>query len=111
MKPTKIRHRLARKRRIRTKVHGTAERPRLAIYCSLTRITAQIIDDVAGKTIAFAGTSKGKNVKEAAALGKSIAAKAKDANVTSVVFDRAGRKYHGRIKALADAAREGGLQF
>ncbi len=111
MKPTKIQLRQARKRRIRAKVTGSAVRPRLTVFCSLTRVYAQLIDDTAGKTIASAASLKGKNVKEATKVGETIAAKAKDLKITTVVFDRNGRKYHGRIKALAEAARAAGLTF
>ncbi|MSR67895.1 50S ribosomal protein L18 [Candidatus Peribacteria bacterium] len=111
MKPTKIQLRAARKRRIRAKVIGTAVRPRLTVFCSLTRVYAQLIDDTAGKTIASALSTKGKNVKEATKVGETIAAKAKDLKITAIVFDRNGRKFHGRIKALAEAARASGLQF
>lgn len=116
MQPTKAHLRQARKRRIRAKVRGTAARPRLAIHCSLTSVYAQVIDDIAGKTLASASSAGAKargkkNVDAAKKVGVLIAEKAKAAHVTAVVFDRGGRKYHGRIKALADAAREGGLQF
>lgn len=104
--------RLARKRRIRTKICGTSARPRLSVHCSLQRISVQVIDDENGKTLAAAMTKLGqKNVDAAKKLGTDIAKKAKDAKVTTVVFDRNARKYHGRIKALADAAREAGLIF
>ena len=111
MKPTKIQLRLARKRRIRAKVMGTAARPRLTVFCSLKRVSAQLIDDMAGRTVASALSVKGKNIKEATKVGADIAAKAKGLKITSVVFDRNGRKYHGRIKALAEAARAAGLTF
>lgn len=111
MKPTKIQLRAARKRRIRAKVIGSALRPRLTVFCSLTRVYAQLIDDTAGKTLASASSVKGKNIKEATKVGEAIATKAKTLKITAVVFDRNGRKFHGRIKALADAARTGGLQF
>ncbi len=111
MRPTKTELRQARKRRIRAKVSGTSERPRMAVFCSLTAISVQLIDDTAGKTIAAARSEKGKNIESAKKVGVAIARKAQDAKVTAVVFDRAGRKYHGRVKALADAAREGGLKF
>lgn len=111
MKPTKIQLRAARKRRIRSKVIGSAVRPRLTVFCSLTRVSAQLIDDAAGKTLAAAMSTKGKNVKEATKVGETIAKKAKDLKITAVVFDRNGRKFHGRIKALAEAARAAGLTF
>lgn len=115
MKKTKNQQRLARKRRIRSKVHGTAARPRLSVHVSVTRIAVQVIDDDAGRTLAAATTTeakaKGKNIESAKKLGELIAKKAKDAKVTAVVFDRNGRRYHGRIKALADSARAAGLTF
>ena len=106
--------------RVRTRVEGTPERPRLAIYRSLDHIYAQVIDDRAGKTLVSAssvdGESKkslkgGGNVAAAKVIGKLVAERAKAAGVNKVVFDRGGYKYHGRVKALADAAREAGLQF
>ena len=115
MKPTKHDLRLARKRRIRAKVRGTSARPRLTVYCSLTSIYAQVIDDAARKTLVAASSkeakAKGKTIDAAKKVGNMIATKAKAASITSVVFDRNARRYHGRVKALADAAREGGLQF
>ena len=111
VRPTKIELRQARKRRIRAKVSGTAECPRLTVFCSLTRVSVQLIDDVAGKTLASVTSSKGKNIPAATKVGEAIAAKAKDLKITAIVFDRNGRKYHGRIKALADAARAAGLKF
>ena len=109
-----------RKWNIRASVFGTAERPRLSVYRSSKHIYAQIVDDYAGKTLAsVASTStevrgdlaNGGNVAAAKKAGLAIAEKAKAIGVTKVAFDRGGRKYHGRVKALADAAREGGLQF
>ena len=112
MRPTKLQLRQSRKRRIRAKVSGTPARPRLTVMCSLLRVYAQIIDDAAGKTLAAAASPKGKkNIAAATKVGEAIATKAKDLKITTVVFDRSGRKYHGRIKALADAARKGGLVF
>lgn len=111
MKPTKIDHRLRRKKRIRAKVFGTAQKPRLTVFLSLSTVYAQLIDDVAQKTIASAASKKGKNMKEAVKVGEDIAAKAKALKIGAVVFDRNGRKYHGRVKALADAVRAAGLQF
>ena len=111
MKPTKSDLRLRRKKRIRAKVVGTSARPRLSVYVSLTKVSAQLIDDAAGKTLAYAASEKGKNLKEAEKVGEAIAKKAKDLKVTAIVFDRNGRRYHGRIKALAEAARKSGLQF
>ena len=106
--------RQARKRRIRARIHGSAQRPRLSVYRSLTRLIAQVIDDESGKTLVAATTKEAKvslNKAGAKKLGELIAKKAKDAKITAVVFDRGGYKYHGRIKEMADAAREGGLQF
>jgi len=102
--------------RIRKKVSGTAERPRLAVFRSLNHIYAQVIDDVSGKTLAAASTTekdlKGKtggNIEAAQKVGKSIAERALAAGVSNVVFDRGGYLYHGRVKALLDATREAGL--
>src|SRR2546425_3307293 len=103
--------------RIRRKVSGTAERPRLSVKKSLKHIYAQVIDDAAGKTIVAASSreadagAKGANAAAAKAVGALIAKKAKDKGVKRVVFDRGGYQYHGNIKALADAARENGLEF
>jgi large subunit ribosomal protein L18 len=99
------------------KVFGTAERPRLAVFRSINNISAQLIDDGVGRTLVAASTigdktiKKGGNVASAKAIGKQIAEKAISAGIKKVVFDRCGFIYHGRVKALADAAREGGLQF
>ncbi len=114
MHNAKTLHRLARKRRIRAKVRGTAKRPRLSVFRSLKALNVQLIDDDAGKTLVAASTRhvKAPLTKDGARkLGTHLAARAKEAKITSVVFDRGGYKYHGRIKELADAAREGGLQF
>ena len=103
--------------RIRGKVTGTSERPRLAVFRSLKSIYAQVIDDSTGRTIVSASSlekdagTKGSNSAAAKAVGALIAKKAKDKGVTRVVFDRGGYLYHGNIKALADAARENGLEF
>jgi len=105
--------------RIRKKMQGTAERPRLNVYRSLNHIYVQVIDDLNGITLVSASTAEGKkepsrtggNVASAKAVGKIIAERAKAKGVTKVVFDRGGYIYHGRVKALADAAREAGLQF
>ena len=106
--------------RVRMKVSGTPERPRLCVYRSLDHIYAQIIDDRAGRTLVSASSADkdtkkslkgGGNVAAAKVVGKAIADRAKAAGVSKVVFDRGGYKYHGRVKALADAAREAGLQF
>lgn len=111
MRPSKQDLRASRKRRIRARVYGTPERPRLTVTVSLTRVSAQIIDDTVGKTLAAAVSKKGKNIAAATKVGEDIAKKAKDMKVTTVVFDRNARKFHGRVKALADAARAAGLAF
>ena len=106
--------------RVRTKVAGTTERPRLCVYRSLGHIYAQVIDDRSGKTLVSASSVDGEtkknlkgggNIAAAKVIGKAVAERAKAAGVQKVVFDRGGYKYHGRVKALADAAREAGLQF
>jgi len=102
--------------RIRRKVSGTEQRPRLAVFKSLKHIYVQVIDDASGRTLVSASTrekdaTKGANAAAAKAVGALIAKKAKDKGVTRVVFDRGGYLYHGNIKALADAARENGLEF
>lgn len=99
---------------IRKKIVGTPERPRLSIFRSNKYIYCQIIDDLNGKTLAQADSKtigKGSNSEAAIEVGKAIAEKAKEKNISNVVFDRGGNLFHGRVKALADAAREGGLQF
>ena len=108
--------RLRRHRRVRGKVSGTAERPRLVVFRSNRGIFAQLVDDQAGRTLASATWlahrgHKGTKTEQAAEVGKSLAAAAKQAGVERCVFDRAGYLYHGRVKALAEAAREGGLRF
>ena len=104
-----------RANRVRATVSGTSERPRLAVNISSLHITAQVIDDTAGKTLAYATTVgqklTGNMTEKAAIVGTEIAKKAKKAKVTKVAFDRSSRKYHGRVKALADAARAEGLDF
>ena len=115
-KPDKNKLRLKRHRRIRGKISGTAERPRLSIFRSNKNIYAQSIDDVAGVTLASASTldenvSDATKLEQASAVGKAIAEAAKAKNISTVVFDRSGYLYHGRIQALADAARENGLDF
>jgi large subunit ribosomal protein L18 len=103
--------------RIRRKLQGTAERPRLAVFRSLAHIYAQIIDDAQGKTLVSASSvdkahrTNGGNLAAAKAIGKAIAERAKELGITKVVFDRGGYHYHGRVKALADAARAAGLEF
>ncbi len=108
-------NRLKRHKRVRVNVSGTPDRPRLAVFRSTNHVYAQLIDDGAARTLAAASTvelkAKKNGMEEAAKVGKAIAAKAKAAGVSSVVFDRGGFLYHGRIKALADAAREAGLEF
>ncbi len=113
---TKSQARARRHRRVRGKVAGTAERPRLAVYRSNKGISAQLVDDIAGRTLAaaswlalegFAGTK----TEQAAEVGKLLASRAQAAGIGAVVFDRGGYLYHGRVKALADGAREGGLRF
>jgi large subunit ribosomal protein L18 len=103
--------------RIRKKVAGTTERPRLAVHYSNQHVYAQLIDDTAGRTLASASTldksieKAASNIESAAKVGALVAERAKAANISAVVFDRGGHLYHGKIKALADAAREAGLQF
>jgi large subunit ribosomal protein L18 len=120
---TKHDRRAARDRRhvrVRKNVKGTQERPRLAVFRSLHHISAQVIDDAVGRTLAAAstyeadvrkGVSGAANAAAAAAVGRAVAERARAAGVTRVVFDRGGYLYHGRIKALADAAREAGMEF
>ena len=104
-------------KRIRSRVAGTPERPRLAVFRSVNHIYAQVIDDQQGHTLVAAGSiekdlgGKGGNVEGAKVIGKAVAQRAKDKGITKVVFDRGGYLYHGRVKALADAAREAGLEF
>ena len=104
-------------KRIRRKLSGTTERPRLAVFRSVAHIYAQVIDDVKGQTLVSASTvdksakTNGGNVAAAKTIGKLVAERAKDKGIKSVVFDRGGYPYHGRVKALADAAREAGLEF
>jgi len=123
----KIRTKQDRRERIqmrqRKRIHGTAERPRLAVFRSVGHIYAQVIDDMAGRTVASAGSTepklksvfsgkvRGGNLAGAEALGKLIAERLKEKQITRVVFDRGGNLYHGRIKAVADSARKAGLEF
>jgi large subunit ribosomal protein L18 len=109
---------LRRQIRGRKKISGTAERPRLVVTRSTKHISVQVVDDLVGKTLAYASTMEGEirsfegdKTAKAKKVGELVASRAKAAGVESVVFDRAGNKYHGRIAALADAAREGGLSF
>jgi large subunit ribosomal protein L18 len=114
MRHSTFTHRLQTKRRIRARITGTQERPRLTVFRSHTQITAQVIDDVSGKTIVAGSTreAKGKPNKEGAKkLGALIAKKAQEKKIATIVFDRNGYKYHGCIKEVADAAREAGLKF
>lgn len=109
--------RVRRVRRVRARIKGVSNRPRLAVFRSLKHISAQIIDDTSGKTLVSAKDTDVKSAKDAKPadvareLGKMIAEKAKTAQISSVVFDRRDKRYHGRVKALADGAREGGLEF
>lgn len=111
MRPTKQQLRANRKRRIRARIYGTPSCPRFTVFVSLTRLRAQLIDDTEGKTLVAAESVKGKNMAAATKLGTTVAELAKAKKIDTVVFDRNGRKYHGRIKAIADAARAGGLKF
>jgi large subunit ribosomal protein L18 len=116
----KAKQRLRRRRHVRSKIVGTTERPRLCVFRSSKHIYAQLIDDLRGVTLA-AASSQGKDVKTATpyggnvnaakAVGKNLAEAAKEKGITKAAFDRGHYRYHGRVKALADAAREGGLQF
>jgi large subunit ribosomal protein L18 len=116
---TKGQMRLRRRRRVRAKVRGTADRPRLAVFRSNRHIVAQVIDDLSGRTLASAASTEAQfrstgatgNVDTARKVGGALAERAKSAGVTAVVFDRGGFLYHGRVAALADAAREAGLEF
>ena len=117
MKTTTREARLRRHRRVRGKVRGTAERPRLAVFRSNRGVFAQLVDDDAGQTIAASSwvnlpkSFKGDKTEQAVEVGKRLADAAKKAGVEGVVFDRGGYLYHGRVKALAEGAREGGLSF
>lgn len=119
IKPNRKALRKKRHQRVRNKIYGTAQRPRLNVYRSVNNIYAQLIDDDMGQTLVAAsslspelkGKAQGGNIEGAGAVGKLIAAKALDRGIEQVVFDRAGYIYHGRVKALAEAAREGGLKF
>lgn len=119
MRMTKEQARRKRKVRIRKRVSGTSERPRLVVFRSNAHVYAQLVDDIAGVTIASSstqqiaktGTAQRPNKDAATAVGKDIAAKALERKIEAVVFDRNGYIYHGKVKALADGAREGGLKF
>ncbi|HUA13335.1 MAG TPA: 50S ribosomal protein L18 [Candidatus Sulfotelmatobacter sp.] len=109
-------NKVQRKRRIRSKIHGTSARPRLSVNFSLNNVSAQLIDDDASKTLAYATTlgdktAKGSLTEKATFIGKDIALKAKAKKIKTVVLDRNGKLYHGRVKALAEAARAEGLEF
>lgn len=115
-KPDKNKLRKKRHYRVRNKLSGTAERPRLNVFRSNTNTYAQVIDDVAGVTLVSASTldpaiGEGTKVEQAQSVGKLVAERALEANIKAVVFDRGGYAYHGRVKALAEAAREAGLDF
>jgi large subunit ribosomal protein L18 len=120
-KPDRRAARDRRHRRVRKHLGGTASRPRLAVFRSLRHIQAQLVDDEAGRTLVAASTNEpelrkaggtaGLSVAAAAAVGKAIAQRASSAGIDTVVFDRGGYLYHGRVRALADAAREAGLRF
>jgi large subunit ribosomal protein L18 len=112
----KLHNKAQRKNRIRSVVQGTTERPRLSVFVSNMHITAQVIDDSKGITLAYASTvgdkaAKGTMTERAVSVGTQIATKLKTQKVTKVAFDRGGKLYHGRVKALADAARKEGLEF
>ena len=122
MNPQKLKARRAQRRRhrVRKSIYGTPERPRLSVFRSNLHISAQLIDDLSGSTLAAASSNTpdvrqslpyGGNVKAAAEVGKQIAAVAKEKGITKAAFDRGHYRYHGRVKALADGAREGGLSF
>jgi len=115
---TKGQQRLRRRRRVRARVSGTAERPRLAVFRSNKHMVAQVIDDTAGRTVAAASTVESVlrsgstgNAAAASSVGKLVAERARQQGVTKVVFDRGSSRYHGRVAALAEAAREAGLEF
>jgi large subunit ribosomal protein L18 len=114
---TKPEARLKRRRRVRAKITGTAERPRISVFRSNRGIAAQLVDDMSGTTLASASwlalktSFKGAKSEQASEVGKLLAKNAKSAGIDACVFDRAGFLYHGRVKALADGAREGGLSF
>ena len=113
---TKPKQRLRRRRRVRAKVRGNAERPRLSVFRSNRGVNAQLIDDVAGNTLAAVNWTESdikslQSMEQAKRVGTLIAERAKAAGIEDVVFDRGGYRYHGRVKALAEGAREGGLRF
>ena len=113
---TKPRQRLRRRRRVRAKVRGSAERPRMSIFRSNRGVNVQLIDDVAGRTLAAVNWTEAdikglRSMEQAKRVGELIAERAKAAGIETVVFDRGGYRYHGRVKAVAEGAREGGLRF
>jgi large subunit ribosomal protein L18 len=111
---TRADRRQRRHLRVRKKVIGTAERPRLVVFRSIKHIYAQLVNDEQGRTlmtVSDLGLESGKKAERSAEVGKQLAARAKEAGITQVVFDRGGYKYHGRVKAVAEGAREGGLEF
>src|SRR5262249_15428524 len=113
---TKQNRRLRRRRRVRAKVRGSAERPRLSVYRSNRGVFAQLIDDYAGRTVAEVSWTEGDlrkldSMEQAKKAGEMLAQRAKEANVETCIFDRGGYRYHGRVQALAEGAREGGLKF
>jgi large subunit ribosomal protein L18 len=113
---TKRQRRLRRRRRVRAAIRGSAERPRLSVFRSNRGISAQLVDDAAGHTIAHVSWTEDElrklgPMEQAKRAGELLAARAKEAGVSGCVFDRAGYRYHGRVRALADGAREGGLKF
>jgi large subunit ribosomal protein L18 len=113
---TRNQKRLRRRRRVRAKVHGSSERPRLAVFRSNRGVQAQVIDDVRGHTLAAVNWTEPelrdlKRMEQAKRAGELIAQRAKDAGAETVIFDRGGYRYHGRVRALAEGAREGGLRF
>ena len=110
---TRTEKRARRHLRVRNKLAGTTERPRLVVFRSLKHIYAQIVDDSSARTLMTVSSAKleGKKTEKSTEVGKLIASRAKEAGITQVVFDRAGYQYHGRVKAVADGAREGGLEF
>lgn len=115
MKNSNNTSRLRRKKRVRAKISGSTERPRLAVYKSLKSMYVQVIDDVKGKTLASASLAEIKKAKNdvsgAKEVGKLVAKKCEAKKIKEVIFDRAGYQYHGKVKALAEGAREGGLKF
>jgi large subunit ribosomal protein L18 len=117
MSQSKLERRTRIKKSIRKNIFGTAEKPRLSVYRSNKQLYAQIVDDVAGKTLVSCGSLKNQEaqniakIEQAKKVGADIAAKALEAGITQVVFDRNGYLYHGRVKSFAESAREGGLKF